>query len=93
MDSEYAARYRTLLSDAVSCGVQVVGAMTMRRQGLQRLATSPARPCIGLPGKVMIQETHMCVLEALKANCSWWERCLLGAEVANLGKFGDRYGS
>lgn len=35
----------------------------------------------------------MCVLEALKANCSWWEICLSGAEVTNLGKFGDRYGS
>jgi hypothetical protein len=93
MGFKYAARYRTLLLDAVSCGVQVVGAMTMRRQGLQRLATSPARACVVLPGNVMIQETHMCVLEALKANCSWWEICLSGAEVTNLGKFRDRYGS
>jgi hypothetical protein len=42
MDFKYAARYQTLLSDAVSCGSQVIGAMTMRRQGLQRLVISPA---------------------------------------------------
>ena len=48
IDLRYAARCRTVLLDAVSCGLQVVGTMTMGRQALQRLATSPVRLCVGL---------------------------------------------
>jgi hypothetical protein len=69
IDLRYAARCRTVLLDAVSCSAQVVGAMTMGRQGLQRLASSPARPRIALQAMDTVQETHMCVVKALKANC------------------------
>jgi hypothetical protein len=90
MGFRYAARCRTVLLNAVSCHVQVLGAMTTQRLGLQRPASSPIRPCTGLRIKDMVQETHICVLKALKANCSWWKRGLRGVGVANLGKFGDR---
>jgi hypothetical protein len=90
MGFRYAACCRTVLLNAVSCHVQVLGAMTTQRLCLQRPASSPTRSCTGIRIKDMVQETHICVWKVLKANCSWWKRGLRDVGVANLGKFGDR---
>ena len=66
-----AAQCRTALLDAVSCCAQVLGGMTTKQRGQQRAATSPHVPAFGLQGKDRVQETHICVLKALQANCSW----------------------
>jgi hypothetical protein len=81
MDSRYAARCQAALLDAVSCSPQVDRAMTMGRQGLQRLAPSPVRLCNALQAKDLIQGTHICVVKALMANCSGQKR---GLEVLKL---------
>jgi hypothetical protein len=67
--------------------LKVAATMTLHRRRLKRLGASPVRGCIGLQGMPIVQETHICVLEAPNTNCSWWERCFRGVDVANLGKF------